>query len=66
MKDLAGAAMQDRQARRQVHYVIGCGIVTREASCNTSGVKHALDTANHEHEHHLTFIITYYTNETLV
>jgi hypothetical protein len=26
--------------------------------CNTSGVKHALGTANHEHEHHLAFKIT--------
>jgi hypothetical protein len=26
--------------------------------CNTSGVKHALSIANHEHEHYLAFIIT--------
>jgi hypothetical protein len=31
---------------------------TQEGHCNTSGVKHALGTTNHEHEHHLTFIIT--------
>jgi hypothetical protein len=29
-----------------------------EILCNTSGVKHALGIANHEHEHHLAFIIT--------
>jgi hypothetical protein len=27
-------------------------------ACNTSGVKHALSIANHEHEHHRAFIIT--------
>jgi hypothetical protein len=34
--------------------------------CNTSGVKNALGTINHEHEHHLAFIITYCINETVV
>jgi hypothetical protein len=31
------------------HHLVGC---------NTSGVKHALSIANHDHEHHLAFIIT--------
>jgi hypothetical protein len=34
--------------------------------CNTSGVKHALGITNHEHEHHIAFIITCYINETVV
>jgi hypothetical protein len=34
--------------------------------CNTSGVKHALGTTNHEHEHHLAFIITCCINKTVV
>jgi hypothetical protein len=32
-------------------------LIIREG-CNTSGVKHALGISNHEHEHHLAFIIT--------
>jgi hypothetical protein len=34
--------------------------------CNTFGVKHALGITNHEHEHHLAFIIACYINETVV
>jgi hypothetical protein len=35
-------------------------------ACNTSGVNHALGTANHVHEHHRAFIITLNIKKTLV
>jgi hypothetical protein len=40
--------------------------INTKPSYNTSGVKHALGTANHEYEHHLAFIITCDINETVV
>jgi hypothetical protein len=41
-------------------------ILIRGEGYNTSGVKHTLGIANHEHEHHLAFIITCDINETVV
>jgi hypothetical protein len=41
-------------------------IPSRLWRCNTSGVKHALGTANHEHGDHVAFIITWNITKTLV